>query len=270
MSFDKITEKSSNYNHLENKTVKDLVSIINKEDHSVAKSVSKNLEKIEKLINNIEPRMRKGGRLFYIGAGTSGRLGILDASECPPTFGVSDQIVIGLIAGGDKAIRKSQEFAEDSLEQGWEDLKKYEINSNDSVIGIAASGTTPYVVSTIKKCNEKEILTGCITCNSNSPLSNEAKFPIEVVVGPEVVTGSTRMKSGTAQKMILNIISTTLMIRLGRVKGNKMVDMQLANNKLVDRAEKMLMNELKISLDEAKKLLQKHKSVRKSIENFKT
>lgn len=270
MSFDKITEKSSNYNHLENKTVKDLVSIINKEDQSVAKSVSKNLEKIEKLINKIEPRMHKGGRLFYIGAGTSGRLGILDASECPPTFGVSDQIVIGLIAGGDKAIRKSQEFAEDSLEQGWEDLKKYEINSNDSVIGIAASGTTPYVVSTIKKCNEKEILTGCITCNSNSPLSKEAKFPIDVVVGPEVVTGSTRMKSGTAQKMILNIISTTLMIRLGRVKGNKMVDMQLANNKLVDRAEKMLMNELKISLDEAKKLLQKHKSVRKSIENFKT
>ncbi len=214
--------------------------------------------------------MHKGGRLFYIGAGTSGRLGILDASECPPTFGVSDQIVIGLIAGGDKAIRKSQEFAEDSLEQGWEDLKKYEINSNDSVIGIAASGTTPYVVSTIKKCNEKEILTGCITCNSNSPLSKEAKFPIDVVVGPEVVTGSTRMKSGTAQKMILNIISTTLMIRLGRVKGNKMVDMQLSNNKLVDRAEKMLMNELKISLDEAKKLLQKHKSVRKSIENFKT
>lgn len=270
MSFDKITEKSSNYNHLENKTVKDLVSIINKEDHSVAKSVGKNLDKIEKLINNIEPRMHKGGRLFYIGAGTSGRLGILDASECPPTFGVSDQIVIGLIAGGDKAIRKSQEFAEDSLEQGWEDLKKYEINSNDSVIGIAASGTTPYVVSTIKKCNEKEILTGCITCNSNSPLSKEAKFPIDVVVGPEVVTGSTRMKSGTAQKMILNIISTTLMIRLGRVKGNKMVDMQLSNNKLVDRAEKMLMNELKISLDEAKKLLQKHKSVRKSIENFKT
>ena len=270
MSFDKITEKSSNYNHLENKTVKDLVSIINKEDHSVAKSVSKNLDKIEKLINNIEPRMHKGGRLFYIGAGTSGRLGILDASECPPTFGVSDQIVIGLIAGGDKAIRKSQEFAEDSLEQGWEDLKKYEINSNDSVIGIAASGTTPYVVSTIKKCNEKEILTGCITCNSNSPLSKEAKFPIDVIVGPEVVTGSTRMKSGTAQKMILNIISTTLMIRLGRVKGNKMVDMQLSNNKLVDRAEKMLINELKISLDEAKKLLQKHKSVRKSIENFKT
>ena len=270
MSFDKITEKSSNYNHLENKTVKDLISIINKEDQSVANSVSKNLNKIEKLINNIEPRMHKGGRLFYIGAGTSGRLGILDASECPPTFGVSDQIIIGLIAGGDKAIRKSQEFAEDSLEQGWEDLKKYEINSNDSVIGIAASGTTPYVVSTIKKCNEKEILTGCITCNSNSPLSKEAKYPIDVVVGPEVVTGSTRMKSGTAQKMILNIISTTLMIRLGRVKGNKMVDMQLSNNKLVDRAEKMLMNELKISLDEAKKLLQKHKSVRKSIENFKT
>ena len=270
MNFDKITEKSSNYNHLENKTVKDLVSIINKEDHSIAKSVSKNLDKIEKLINNIEARMHKGGRLFYIGAGTSGRLGILDASECPPTFGVSDQIVIGLIAGGDKAIRKSQEFAEDSLEQGWEDLKKYEINSNDSVIGIAASGTTPYVVSTIKKCNEKEILTGCITCNSNSPLSKEAKFPIDVVVGPEVVTGSTRMKSGTAQKMILNIISTTLMIRLGRVRGNKMVDMQLSNNKLVDRAEKMLMNELKISLDEAIKLLQKHKSVRKSIENFKT
>ena len=270
MSFDKITEKSSIYNHLENKTVKDLVRIINKEDQSVAKSVSKNLDKIEKLINNIEPRMHKGGRLFYIGAGTSGRLGILDASECPPTFGVSDQIVIGLIAGGDKAIRKSQEFAEDSLEQGWEDLKKYEINSNDSVIGIAASGTTPYVISTIKKCNEKEILTGCITCNSNSPLSKEAKFPIDVVVGPEVLTGSTRMKSGTAQKMILNIISTTLMIRLGRVKGNKMVDMQLANNKLVDRAEKMLMNELKISLEEAKKLLKKHKSVRKSIENFKT
>ena len=266
MSFDKITEKSSNYNHLENKTVKDLVSIINKEDHSIAKSVSKNLDKIEKLINNIEPRMHKGGRLFYIGAGTSGRLGILDASECPPTFGVSDQIVIGLIAGGDKAIRKSQEFAEDSLEQGWEDLKKYEINSNDSVIGIAASGTTPYVVSTIKKCNEKEILTGCITCNSNSPLSKEAKFPIDVVVGPEVVTGSTRMKSGTAQKMILNIISTTLMIRLGRVRGNKMVDMQLSNNKLVDRGTLMVCQETGLDYERAKNLLQKTGSVRAAIE----
>ena len=270
MIFNKITEQPSNHNDLEKKSIGEIISSINEEDHRVAVAVQKKLNDIEKLIKRIEPRMKKGGRLFYIGAGTSGRLGILDASECPPTFGVSDQIVIGLIAGGDKAIRKSQEFAEDSLEQGWEDLKKYGINSNDSVIGIAASGTTPYVVSTIKKCNEKEILTGCITCNSNSPLSKEAKFPVDVVVGPEVVTGSTRMKSGTAQKMILNIISTTLMIRLGRVKGNKMVDMQLSNNKLVDRAEKMLMNELKINLDEARKLLQKHKSVRKSIENFKT
>ena len=268
MKFKKITESDSNYDNLELKATKDLVKIINDEDLTVAKSVKKILPILTKLIDKIYLKMLNGGRLFYIGAGTSGRLGILDASECPPTFGVSDKLVIGLIAGGDKAIRKSQEFAEDDINQGWADLLKFKINNKDSVIGIAASGTTPYVVGAIDKCRKNGILTGCITCNINSPLALCSENPIEVIVGPEVVTGSSRMKAGTAQKLILNTISTTLMVKLGKVKGNKMVDMQLANNKLIDRAEKILMEELKIDLAKAKALLKENKSVRKSLESL--
>ena len=267
MKFKKITESDSNHDNLELKPTKDLVKIINDEDLTVAKSVKKILPILIKLIDKIYVKMLNGGRLFYIGAGTSGRLGILDASECPPTFGVSDKLVIGLIAGGDKAIRKSQEFAEDDINQGWADLLKFKINNNDSVIGIAASGTTPYVVGAIDTCRKNGILTGCITCNINSPLALCSENPIEVIVGPEVVTGSSRMKAGTAQKLILNTISTTLMVKLGKVKGNKMVDMQLANNKLIDRAEKILMEELKIDLAKAKALLKENKSVRKSLES---
>lgn len=269
MKFKKITESDSNHDNLELKPTKDLVKIINDEDLTVAKSVKKILPILIKLIDKIYLKMLNGGRLFYIGAGTSGRLGILDASECPPTFGVSDKLVIGLIAGGDKAIRKSQEFAEDDINQGWADLLKFKINNNDSVIGIAASGTTPYVVGAIDTCRKNGILTGCITCNINSPLALCSENPIEVIVGPEVVTGSSRMKAGTAQKLILNTISTTLMVKLGKVKGNKMVDMQLANNKLIDRAEKILMQELKIDLAKAKALLKENKSVRKSLESLK-
>tara|TARA_B100001093_G_scaffold213377_1_gene204672 strand:+ start:5190 stop:5999 length:810 start_codon:yes stop_codon:yes gene_type:complete len=268
MKFKKITESDSNHDNLELKPTKDLVKIINDEDLTVAKSVKKILPILIKLIDKIYLKMLNGGRLFYIGAGTSGRLGILDASECPPTFGVSDKLVIGLIAGGDKAIRKSQEFAEDDINQGWADLLKFKINNNDSVIGIAASGTTPYVVGAIDTCRKNGILTGCITCNINSPLALYSENPIEVIVGPEVVTGSSRMKAGTAQKLILNTISTTLMVKLGKVKGNKMVDMQLANNKLIDRAEKILMEELKIDLAKAKALLKENKSVRKSLESL--
>lgn len=268
MKFKKITELDSNHDNLELKPTKDLVKIINDEDLTVAKSVKKILPILIKLIDKIYLKMLNGGRLFYIGAGTSGRLGILDASECPPTFGVSDKLVIGLIAGGDKAIRKSQEFAEDDINQGWADLLKFKINNNDSVIGIAASGTTPYVVGAIDTCRKNGILTGCITCNINSPLALCSENPIEVIVGPEVVTGSSRMKAGTAQKLILNTISTTLMVKLGKVKGNKMVDMQLANNKLIDRAEKILMEELKIDLAKAKALLKENKSVRKSLESL--
>ena len=268
MKFKKITESDSNYDNLELKSTKDLVKIINDEDLTVAKSVKKILPILIKLIDKIYLKMLNGGRLFYVGAGTSGRLGILDASECPPTFGVSDKLVIGLIAGGDKAIRKSQEFAEDDINQGWADLLKFKINNNDSVIGIAASGTTPYVIGAIDTCRKNGILTGCITCNINSPLALCSENPIEVIVGPEVVTGSSRMKAGTAQKLILNTISTTLMVKLGKVKGNKMVDMQLANNKLIDRAEKILMEELKIDLTKAKALLKENKSVRKSLESL--
>ena len=268
MKFKKITESDSNHDNLELKPTKDLVKIINDEDLTVAKSVKKILPILIKLIDKIYLKMLNGGRLFYIGAGTSGRLGILDASECPPTFGVSDKLVIGLIAGGVKAIRKSQEFAEDDINQGWADLLKFKINNKDSVIGIAASGTTPYVVGAIDTCRKNGILTGCITCNINSPLALCSENPIEVIVGPEVVTGSSRMKAGTAQKLILNTISTTLMVKLGKVKGNKMVDMQLANNKLIDRAEKILMEELKIDLAKAKALLKENKSVRKSLESL--
>ena len=269
MEFIKITESDSNYNNLELKTTKDLVNIINTEDMTVAKSVKKILPKLTELIDNIYKKMLNGGRLFYIGAGTSGRLGILDASECPPTFGVSDNLVIGLIAGGDKAIRKSQEFAEDNLKQGWHDLLKYKINNKDSVIGISASGRTPYVVGGLKKCKEEGLLTGLLTCNKNSKASDFSDITVETIVGPEVVTGSTRMKSGTAQKLILNMISTSLMIKLGRVKGNKMVDMALSNSKLIDRGVRFVSDELKIGYSEAEKLLNKYDSVREAIEKYK-
>ena len=268
MNFIKTTEQDSNYNHLEKMSIKELLTNINKEDKTIPLAVEKSLPQIVKLVEQIIKKLEIGGRLFYIGAGTSGRLGILDASECPPTFGVPHDVVIGLIAGGDAAIRKAVEFAEDSTTQAWLDLKEYNINKNDVVVGIAASGTTPYVISALKKCNEQNIITGCITCNQNSPLSKAAQFPIEVIVGPEFVTGSSRMKAGTAQKLILNMISTSLMIKLGRVKDNKMVDMQLSNNKLVDRGTKMIMDALNIPEEEAQELLDTHKSVRVAIQNY--
>jgi N-acetylmuramic acid 6-phosphate etherase len=265
----KLTESDSKYKHLEKMSVSKLLENINKEDKTVAFTVEKCIPTLEKLIPEIVKRIKKGGRLFYIGAGTSGRLGIVDASECPPTYGVPQGLVIGLIAGGDKAIRKAVEFAEDSLTQGWKDLQKHDIAKNDTVIGIAASGTTPYVIGALDTCNKKNILTACITCNPNSTIANIAKFKIEAPVGPEFVTGSTRMKAGTAQKLILNMISTSVMIKLGRVKGNKMVDMQLSNNKLVERGAKMIMQELKIPYEQAKKLLLQHGSVRKAVEKYK-
>lgn len=269
MNFTKTTEQDSNYNHLEKMTISDLLSNINNEDKTIPIAVEKALPQIEQLVAIIVKKLKAGGRLFYIGAGTSGRLGILDASECPPTFGVSHNLVIGLIAGGDSAIRKAVEFAEDSTTQGWEDLKAYQVSKKDVVIGIAASGTTPYVISALQNCNDNKIITGCITCNKNSPLARTAQYPIEVIVGPEFVTGSSRMKAGTAQKLVLNMITTTAMIQLGHIKGNRMVDMQLSNNKLVDRGTKMIMSELNISEEEAKTLLNKHKNVRSAINNFK-
>ncbi len=249
-------------------SVKELLLNINSEDKTIHLAVEKVIPTIEKIVISIVKKMKDGGRLFYIGAGTSGRLGILDASECPPTFGVSHNLVIGIIAGGDAAIRKSVEFAEDSITQCWNDLQKHNINSNDTVIGIAASGTTPYVIGGLQKCNEHSILTGCITCNEGSPLAKVAKHPIQVVVGPEFVTGSSRMKAGTAQKMVLNMISTSVMIQLGKIKGNKMVDMQLSNVKLIDRGIKMLMDELNISEEMANKLLLKYENVRTAIINY--
>lgn len=261
----KITESDSYYDHLEKMSVKELLVNINKEDKTVANSVEKSLTAIETLVNVIIEKMRVGGRLFYIGAGTSGRLGIVDASECPPTYGVEQGLVIGLIAGGDGAIRKAVEFAEDDPEGGWNDLQKYNVNEKDVVIGIAASGTTPYVVGALQRCNRHNITTGAITCNPGSPLANEALFPIEVVTGPEFVTGSTRMKAGTAQKLVLNMISTSVMIKLGKVKGNKMVDMQLNNDKLVDRGTKMIMEALDVTYEVANKMLLKYGSVRKAV-----
>ncbi|WP_298898995.1 N-acetylmuramic acid 6-phosphate etherase [uncultured Psychroserpens sp.] len=268
MTFIKTTEQDSNYNHLEKMNVNELLIHMNNEDKTVPLAVEKAIPQIEILVEQIVSKLKNGGRLFYIGAGTSGRLGILDASECPPTFGVSHDLVIGLIAGGDSAIRKAVEFAEDSTNQGWKDLQDYGISKNDVVIGIAASGTTPYVIGALEQCNNEHIITGCITCNKNSPLSNVSKYPIEVVVGPEFVTGSSRMKAGTAQKLVLNMISTSTMIKLNKVKGNKMVDMQLSNNKLVDRGIKMLIKELNISFKEAEHLLEKHKNVRTAIQNY--
>ena len=265
MTFIKTTEQDSNYNNLENMTINEIIHSINKEDQSVPLAVEKALPQIENLISQIVNKLNIGGRLFYIGAGTSGRLGILDASECPPTFGIPHNLVIGIIAGGDKAIRKAVENAEDSTTQGWKDLEAYQISEKDVVIGIAASGTTPYVISALETCNAQNIITGCITCNQNSPLSLTAQLPIEVIVGPEFLTGSSRMKAGTAQKLVLNMITTTVMIQLGKVKGNKMVDMQLSNDKLVNRAIQMIVNELSISESEASILLSKHKNVRESI-----
>jgi N-acetylmuramic acid 6-phosphate etherase len=264
----KTTESDSRYDKLEKMSVRDLLRGMNREDKTVPRAVEKAIPKIEKLVNVIVEKMKGGGRLFYIGAGTSGRLGIVDASECPPTYGVPHGLVIGLIAGGDKAIRKAVEFAEDSTTQGWKDLQVHHINTKDVVIGIAASGTTPYVVGALAMCNSKKIITGCITCNAGSPVAKTAKFPVEVVVGPEFVTGSTRMKSGTAQKLVLNMISTSVMIKLGRVRGNKMVDMKLSNNKLVERGTKMIMRELNVSYTKAKELLLKHRSVRKAVDSY--
>ncbi|MCA0133039.1 N-acetylmuramic acid 6-phosphate etherase [Winogradskyella alexanderae] len=266
MDFIKTTEQDSDYNNLEHMSVNEIIANMNNEDKKVPLAVEKALSQIEELIQQVVAKVKDGGRLFYLGAGTSGRLGILDASECPPTFGVSHDVVIGLIAGGDSAIRKAVEFAEDSQTQGWYDLHDHNISEKDVVVGIAASGTTPYVVHALEACNKNNIVTGCITCNQNSPLSKQAKFPVEVIVGPEFLTGSSRMKAGTAQKLVLNMITTATMIKLGKVKDNKMVDMQLSNDKLVDRGIKMIMNELNVSEQEANALLDKHKSVRKSID----
>lgn len=265
LDFKKITEENSMYDNLEHKSVGELIEIINNEDQKVAHAVKSVMPQIKSLIEKAVDQVSKGGRLFYIGAGTSGRLGILDASECPPTFGVSDDVVIGLIAGGDQAIRKAVEFAEDNTELGWKDLRAYNIHKGDILVGIAASGTTPYVLGAVKAAKSHDIPTGCITCNPQSPLALSVDFPIEVVVGPEVITGSSRMKAGTAQKMILNMISTSLMIKLNRVKGHKMVDMQLSNDKLVNRGIKMICEATNLEAETAKKLLEKYKSVRKAI-----
>ena len=267
--FIKVTEQASNYRHLEKMSVDELLININKEDQSVPNAIKGCIDKISEVVKLVTDHLLAGGRLFYIGAGTSGRLGIVDASECPPTFGVEHGLVVGLMAGGDSAIRKAVEFAEDDTLQGWKDLCSYNINKSDVVIGIAASGTTPYVVGALEECNKRDILTSCITCNPGSPLDKVAKYPIAVNVGPEFVTGSTRMKSGTAQKLILNMISTSAMIQIGRVEDNRMVDMQLSNNKLVDRGTKMVMTSLGVSYDDAKKALLTHGSVREAINNHK-
>jgi N-acetylmuramic acid 6-phosphate etherase len=265
--MNKITEKESKYSHLENKTTRELLQDINTEDQSVPLAIKEIIPAIETLVEVITDKMLSGGRLFYIGAGTSGRLGIVDASECPPTFGVPQGMVIGIIAGGDKAIRKAVEFAEDDRKQGWIDLQEHHINNKDVVIGIAASGTTPYVIGALQIAQQHNITTACITCNPEAPVTEVAHFPVVAVVGPEYVTGSTRLKAGTAQKLILNMISTSVMIKLGRVKGNRMVDMQLSNDKLIDRGTKMVIEGLNISYAEAQKLLLKHGSVRKAIES---
>ena len=269
MEFIKITEQPSLYDDLDKKSVKEILEDINTEDHKVADAVQKAIPQIEKLVTLIIPRVKKGGRIFYMGAGTSGRLGVLDASEIPPTFGMPPTVVIGLIAGGDTALRNPVENAEDDMSRGWEELLQQHINSEDTVIGIAASGTTPYVIGAMHTAREHGILTGCITSNPNSPMATEADVPIEVIVGPEYVTGSSRMKSGTAQKMILNMISTTIMIELGRVKGNKMVNMQLSNQKLIDRGTRMIIEELHLDYEKAEALLLLHGSVKSAIEAYR-
>ncbi len=261
------TEADSYYNDLEKMSTADLLANINQEDKTVPLAVERALPQIEKVVEKAASLLREGGRLFYLGAGTSGRLGIVDASECPPTYGVPQGLVIGLIAGGDQAIRRAVEFAEDDLQQGWLDLQSHQVSEKDLVIGLAASGSTPYVVGALRQCRQQGIATGCITCNSNTPVAAQSDYPVEIIVGPEFVTGSTRMKSGTAQKLALNMISTATMIRLGKVKGNKMVDMQLSNNKLVERGTRMVMKNTGIQdAEQAKELLLKHGSVRKATE----
>lgn len=262
----KTTEESSHYRHLEKMSIQEILTNINREDQTVPEAIEKVIPAIEKLVAVIVPKMKNGGRLFYIGAGTSGRLAVVDASECPPTFGVPHDWVIALIAGGSQAILQAVEHAEDDVQLAWKDLEAYGVNDQDVVIGIAASGTTPYVVNGLKDCRKHQIITGCITCNHGSPLAVNADYPIEIVVGPEFLTGSTRMKAGTAQKLILNMISTSVMIQLGRVKDNVMVDMQLSNDKLIDRGTKMVMKIKKIDYVEAKTLLMKYGSVRKVLE----
>lgn len=264
-----ITETSSHYDHLEQMSVHELLTNINQEDKTVPLAVEKAIPQIEALVTEIVKRMKEGGRLIYIGAGTSGRLGVVDASECPPTYGVPHDLVIGLMAGGDGAIRKAVEFAEDDIQQAWKDIAPYHPDPLDTVIGIAASGRTPYVIGGLNQAREAGLLTGCIVCNPGSAVAKAAEFPVEVVVGPEFVTGSTRMKAGTAQKLVLNMISTSVMIQLGRVKGNKMVDMQLTNIKLQDRAAKMVMSEINVSREEAEALLEQYGNVRGAIDNYK-
>lgn len=269
MAFKKVTEESSLYRHLEKMSVSEIVSSINREDKKVADQVADALPQITALIEAVSKKMKKGGRLFYIGAGTSGRLGILDASECPPTYGVPHGLVVGIIAGGEKAIVNAIENAEDNAAQGWTDLCEYKVNSADFVVGIATSGTTPYVMGALEKCREEGSATGSISCNPDSPVSHVADYPIEVIVGPEFVTGSTRMKAGTATKMILNMISTAAMIQLGRVEDNKMVNMKLTNNKIFDRGTRMLMEKGNIDEVEARALLMKFRSVKQALENLK-
>lgn len=268
MNVKTTTEQSSNYQNLQDMTVKEILTGINNEDSSVPAAVAEEIPQIEKLVEGVVERMKKGGRVFYLGAGTSGRLGVVDASEIPPTYGVHDKF-IGLIAGGDKAIRDAVEAAEDKLDGGWNDMQPFSPTGNDVVIGVAASGSTPYVIGAVKTAREHGMLTGCITCNKGSALAAESEIPVEVVVGPEFVTGSTRMKAGTAEKLVLNMISTASMIRLGHVKGNKMVDMQLTNKKLVDRGSRMIMGETGIEdYDLAKSLLLKYGSVRKAVDAY--
>ena len=268
MAFQKITESESLYDNLDQMSVRELLEGINNEDRKVAIAVGREIPKIEKLVTRIVERMRRGGRLFYIGAGTSGRLGVLDASEIPPTYGMPNTLVIGLIAGGDRALRNPVESAEDDLDKAWEELQQYHINTNDTLVGIAASGTTPYVIGALRKARSEGILTASISCNPDSPMAAEAEIAIEPVVGPGFVTGSTRMKSGTAQKMVLNMITTSTMIKLGRVKGNRMVNMQLTNQKLVDRGTRMIMEELRLDYEQSKNLLLLHGSVREAIDSY--
>lgn len=267
--MERLTETDSHYNNLEHMSVREILEGINQEDKSVPNAVEKALPQLEALATITADKMSKGGRLFYIGAGTSGRLGVVDASECPPTYGVPFDRVVGIIAGGDTAIRKAVEFAEDDENQAWVDLEEYDINKKDVLVGIAASGTTPYVIGGLKKANEEGLVTGCIVCNPGSPIADAAQYPVEVVTGPEFVTGSTRMKAGTGQKLALNMLSTSVMIRLGRVKGNKMVDMQLTNHKLVNRGTNMIMAELHVDEETASQLLEKHGSVRKAVDSVK-
>jgi N-acetylmuramic acid 6-phosphate etherase len=268
MAMERVTEQASNYRHLEKMPVIQLLQNINTEDKTVPAAVENAIPQIEKLVDATSDKMLMGGRMFYIGAGTSGRLGIVDASECPPSYGVPYGLVVGIIAGGEKAITTAVEFAEDDKEQGWKDLQEHNVSDKDVVIGIAASGTTPYVIGALEECRKRGIITGSISCNPNSPVSAVADFPIEVVVGPEFITGSTRMKSGTAQKLVLNMISTSVMIQLGRVEDNKMVNMQLTNDKLVDRGTKMLMERVNLKdYNEARELLLRYGSVKKAADS---